>query len=372
MVGGRWRETALSTPSLRSSIGISFGSWTANMGALTRLLEVFMTRSKKSPLTVEVVPSGKYEPDASSVVDMLLQNCDRWEHFSLSNPAVITRGELLFPAVRGQNLFRLRSLRIQYRDRNKDDEGELSDIDDLAGVFSLCLSLRGIDLEVNFPGFMDELELPLSQITRASITAASVQNIVDFLPSCSHLRELHLINVGELPEENEHTDTWESSTLQHISCALQSQDDIDSLFPRLTNPSVEFLSLSSLPQFSSRAVLNAWPLWPGLSIMDYISCSNCSITTLHLKRLPITAQQTTAVLQLMPNLASLQIEELARPASHSNRIVTNEFLQQFVVDQESHWFGHTRSPFLPHLTDLYLKVHGTVTFERDSFALVSS
>ncbi|KAL0568369.1 hypothetical protein V5O48_013615 [Marasmius crinis-equi] len=156
-----------------------------------------------------------------------------------------------------------------------------------------------------------------------------------------------------------------------MSLALQSQEDMDNFLPYLTTSGLAYLSLSSRDA-DRRNVLQVWPVWTASVTADFLARSACSLTTLCLKRLPITDRQAIILLELMPDLTSLQIEELEDPGVTSNRVVTDTFLQQLVVDQESYRLGQAGDSFLPRLTDIRLRLHGNNLSEQDLFAVVSS
>ncbi|KAK1225063.1 hypothetical protein PQX77_012010 [Marasmius sp. AFHP31] len=146
----------------------------------------------------------------------------------------------------------------------------------------------------------------------------------------------------------------------------------------MTLPELESLTFA-LWGVSREDTYTYWPDWDAVATTDFLSRSGCSLTSLHLQSLPITDRQTIALLQTMPQLVSLKIEEPQFPgvtttdlSSNKNRIVTDTFLHHLLVNQEKYRIGQPGTSFLPLLTSLTVKLHAQTLPEQSLFAVVSS
>ncbi|KAJ8075909.1 hypothetical protein PM082_021541 [Marasmius tenuissimus] len=179
------------------------------------------------------------------------------------------------------------------------------------------------------------------------------------------------------------TEHHSSNTVTSITSEFDSQLAFGATFRLLTIP-----SLTSLHLCGSNESLYEWPIWDGVAVADFLSRSSCSITSLCLKNLPITADQTITLLEHIPTLVSLEIEERRRPDSEEdedeeldapesnslaalipNCIITRSFLQRLTVEHE---VFHSSHPFLPLLTNITIAMREDDIAEKELFNAVAS
>ncbi|KAJ8095170.1 hypothetical protein PM082_010392 [Marasmius tenuissimus] len=371
---GRWRDVVLSTPRLWSSLKINFVPWKKKADHLVRLTTSFIEHSKTSPLDIAVtfpIDSNGSDEWISSVVEVLSRGCARWRSLSLSLPNNITLPNDLFQNVRGQALPLLQYLQIN----NRNTSGVASNLDVLAGVFDVCTSLRTLDIERK-TAFVSVIGLPCHQITRLNLYRAWSSDCLAFARLFQRLQELHFQFVVAKAETN--TESLVSNTIQTLSLSSRCQKDHDALLKHMTLLELESLTFSSW-SVSHKDPCTSWSDWNAAATTEFLSRSRCSLTSLHLQSLPITDQQTIDLLQTMPQLTSLKIEEFQSPGVvttdlflNKNRIVTDEFLHYLVVNQERYRIGQPGTSFLPLLTDLTVKLHAQTLPEQSLFAAVSS
>ncbi|KAL0570046.1 hypothetical protein V5O48_011917 [Marasmius crinis-equi] len=223
--------------------------------------------------------------------------------------------------------------------------------DDLSGIFTLSPSLYELDIESDFFP-RDDLALPWYQITTLRCTKGFIEWILTFVSSFPKLQVLDLDNVG-LEGDGVIPAHLASATVKAMSFTAIAQEDVDGVFQYLTLPSLQSLTVSS------RSINPAkWPVWESPVLDDFLTRSACSLTSLSLTSIPITDCQVIALIQRIPTLTSLRIEELKLPANGLNKILTSAFLQHLIVDRESYRIGRPGTSFLPLLAEFTCKVRG--------------
>ncbi|KAL0065889.1 hypothetical protein AAF712_007193 [Marasmius tenuissimus] len=324
---------------------------------------MFLERSRNSPLTLDIsFPDDHYDPDASPVIDILSQGYHRWYDLSLSIPQGFTRPDLLFPNVRDKIVPALSCLRLMSRRVQ-------SNLNTIGQLFKSCPSLRTLCIEgLAIAPYVSVL--PFSQITRVEFWSAHTPLVLQFLLRLPHVQKLCLNYIVRWTggAEVKHVAL---PALTSLALSAKSQADIDDLSQYLITPSLETLTISSYPPWRSER-LPSWPHWESSAVENLLARSGCSITSLSLESLPITDAQAVTLLQLMPALTSLRIEEPDLEKAKPNRIATSTFFRHLVVDQESHRMGRPGTTFLPLLTSITFKVKAQGLPEEDFFAAVAS
>ncbi|KAJ8095168.1 hypothetical protein PM082_010390 [Marasmius tenuissimus] len=371
---GRWRNVALTTPRLWSFLAIDLGSWKGKADHLVSSTMLFMERSKACPLDITIIfPADENGTNEwiARVFDAMSHRCARWRSVSFSLPTHITLPNNLFLEVRGQALPLLQSLQIRQIPDSKTD-GPVANPDIFNGVFDVSTSLRTLDVETSF---VSDIRLPHHQITRLTIFRQWSAKCLAFLRLFQRLQELHLHHIVVNAEDSEHL---VSNTIETLWLSLKSQTDHDTLMKHMTLPGLTSLTFSSRKAFRKDA-LQHWPVWEATATMDFLARSSCSLTSICLISLPITDRQTIVLLRAMPQLASLQIEELefpgtatTDPPSNMNRIVTDTLLQRLVVKHEGYKLEPPGTVLLPLLANITVKLHAQNLPEQSLLAVISS
>ncbi|KAL0568372.1 hypothetical protein V5O48_013618 [Marasmius crinis-equi] len=368
-VCGHWRNVGLSTPSLWSSIRIVLEPWVGKAGSLVDLTEIFMERSKNSPLdlqvefysTTEIEPLDRETDEhvLTPAIAALSHNCARWRSMSLRIPKLFgTHQNLFFGIVRGQTLPLLRSLRL-YGFGVHDPRNALPD--NLPGLFSRCPSLRTTDIGPDrYLG--EKLALPWHQIKSLTIQNSLPRPAFSSIALHYRLEELTLLKVGG--HSNRGYTGHVVSNIKTMSVLFRSQDDVDTTLVYLT-----LSGLTTLRLAADLKKLASWGAWEESSSLDMIDRSACSLTSLVIRHIPITDRQLITLLERLPTLSNLQLEEV--PGRVPNAMVTGRFLRRLTVDHENSDF-QSGSTFLPALTDITLVIREEGLVEQEIFDVVSS
>ncbi|KAK1221098.1 hypothetical protein PQX77_016145 [Marasmius sp. AFHP31] len=350
-VCGRWRELALSTPSLWTTLVIDFRQWERQYPSLTSMVDSFMERSAGRTLQVDLTFSAndadqEDKVDFSSTMSILAQNSSRWKIASLFN---------LSPALpcHTWDFSALQTLCITGREPLPPKVSRL---------FSKSTSLRTLDIGAALLDRGDNLlDFPWSQIETLSIHDTSSSRAFEFLAHFPRLESLRLWRVSH-GTDNHAVQHCYSDMINSIAFTWDDQEDADLNLQSLTLPELTSLEMRG----NSWQVLRSWRQWPSWvssTTTDFLTRSACSVTSLSLVWLPITDRQTIDLLELMPTLTSLKIVE--RETNAPNVIITGNFTRRLVVDPQT-------PPFLPFLTKITLAVQTKGLVEQGLFDVISS
>ncbi|KAL0575911.1 hypothetical protein V5O48_006057 [Marasmius crinis-equi] len=356
-VCGRWREIVLSTTMLWSALRIDFSQWVGDFAALERAVRIFMDRSGVRPLQLELDFKGIVDDMADAlrpIMGILARNCVRWQDVSLLR--LDKYDAFLSHNSEGMAFSALRTLRMHSYD-------SLPPV--ARSLFKDSPALKSFEIgsQEAFEG--EHFDLPWHQIETLTISLSDAPAALAFMSSFTHLKNLHLSRVGHdlsvtAADYNRH---YSSNTMRSIEFTWDDQGDADTTLSRLTLPELSSLTMCN----SGDGGPEEWPVWDESPAMDFLTRSACTITTLCLKELPMTDQQGIALLELMPFLATLEIEESSMTP---HKIITQRLLQRLVVDhQEALLSGRS---FLPLLTRLVLVVRKDGLVAQDFIDAVSS
>ncbi|KAF9264548.1 hypothetical protein L218DRAFT_900365 [Marasmius fiardii PR-910] len=336
-VCGRWRNILLSTPRLWTSLSVHFNGWTREPQKLSGLTKMFMDRSGKLGLTISLDFSNADEPleVVLPALEPLVHNSSRWTDVKLVIPALVIKHSL-FESIRG----RLPVLEHLYiTGCGPSDHVEDANID----LFSDCLSLHSFEYKASSPSII--ANVPWDRIKTLKLCNYYSTFAFDRLSWCRNIERLKLHIVGGGREYKGHI----ISDIRELYLTVHEQVDVSSIFQYSTLRRLSILDIRGL--FDEQD--EDWSTWDEVPIRAFLQRSQCSITQLHLQWLPIEDYQAISLLELIPTLSRLHIEEYRNNPSE-NKIVSPVFLRRLLVDH-----GSPRHSFVPQLTDLTLHVHHT-------------
>ncbi|ESK83221.1 hypothetical protein Moror_3278 [Moniliophthora roreri MCA 2997] len=342
MVCGRWREILLSTPSLWASIDIITDWWDPDdYSMLDRIAQIFILRSRSQPLTLslnmeQLLPTFQLV----AFVNALISTSSRWKSLQLSLETSTAR-DFGLDAIRGKlPLLEYLDLQVWVYD---DTAFEVFD------AFQECPVLHTATFFCQYE-FYAHFIFPWHQIRTITFRNTDSQEALSQLSLCRNIRDAKLFCVGDQP----HYEGRIVNSIENLHVVAIKQADVSAVYQALTLP-----HLSSM-QLEGRGPTDPidWTDWDEQPVQDFFVRSSCSLTSLSLKWLRISDEQTISLLQLLPTLQSLSVEEYyfgqTSASTRPNRIVSSTFLNHLSID---HATPSPRGQFLPRLTDLVLTVH---------------
>ncbi|KAK1219982.1 hypothetical protein PQX77_017266 [Marasmius sp. AFHP31] len=360
-VCGRWWEVIRSAPKLWSSITIRFSDWKRRFPVLEDLVSLYLDRAATQPLHLQLdfIVMGQGGSETFSILRLLHDHAARWQVLDLSEPPSV------FPCTPSPHGFpALQVVRLRYVRSTLPDP--------LFSLFRNATSLHTFDVTGNLElSGESKFDIPFHQIKTLFVRHTFVcPALARYLAKFSALETLNTNGIGfPYDVQQEDTEPYLSKTITSVAFEFDSQIASDTTFRLFTFP-----RLTSLQVWGSRESLYEWPSWESGAVTDFLSRSS-SITSLSLKNLPITGDQTIALLERIPTLASLQVVERERTGEDPetgplpNRIVTQPFLQRLTVDRDV--FRPSR-PFLPLLTDVTIAMRENDAEEQGLFSAIAS
>ncbi|KAK7049396.1 hypothetical protein VNI00_005997 [Paramarasmius palmivorus] len=338
-VCGRWREVAVATPFLWTSININFAAWekVEHYRHLLQQTQLFLERSKISPLHIYLNFNYKLpRDDAVSTLTVLVSHSNRWQRLILAGVTQDCLRQAVFSPLEQYGLPMLVHLDVSGL-----TDQDTEDADFVCQLFAHCPSLTSLRMkndEVN----PVRTSLPWQQIKMLE-TYFMYESGLNLVPRCPNLERLALYCVGGVSEDPIPV-THVISPVQRLSIDAQAEDDATCIFMNSTLRELSSIEIRGIDE-------NSGP-WTNLqtAFADFLARSSCSLTSITLDRLPITDTQATRLLQLLPTLTTLHIGE-CRSAT-TNRIITTTFLDRFSDITEM-----STAPFLPQLAHVKFVLH---------------
>ncbi|KAJ8095160.1 hypothetical protein PM082_010382 [Marasmius tenuissimus] len=361
IVCGQWRDVALSTAGLWSSLNPYFPGWQGRFPALRRVVLTFMERSGVHPLSLHLDFScigSDTETEISSILDILARSRGPWRDVTLVDPEVTST--YLDALLRSTSLSALQEVTIidSHRSTHHPRLLNLFKHGTSLCTFAILTSRLSNDDSRRF-------DLPWNQIRTLWISTQRPSPVLSFLAMFPRLETL---TVSSIPDDGSHPNytshTVKSLTLTGIH---DHPEAIEVMLEHLTFPNLTTLEIEG-HQRTDGANTMSW----GKSFADFLVRSGCSLTSLRLHDLPLRDRQVIEMLELTPTLTTLEIRERWFGIGPHNDLFTRMFLQHFVVAHQSEAL-HSGRIFLPRLNTVVFKVvqrEGLV--EQDFFDLVMS
>ncbi|KAI3621426.1 hypothetical protein WG66_006446 [Moniliophthora roreri] len=342
----RWRENALSMPTLWSQICIRFEEWKEDYHALTSLTHLFLGRSKSSPLSLILYFEDQAINDATKPsLTALVQQSERWHSLRIWGIKQADLHSNLFQRLRG-NLPILSALDIAGDPEEEQNQFHWD-------LLSDCPKLSSLSVQPACP-ITTTCVLPWHQIKTLQLYHSIAFFALPLLSLCCNAEHLELLSIGDFEGIPPHAVYRDHVTLPSIKklsiMEVEENEHFYCIFQNSTLPRLSELELHGQDILAKPLAVRKE--WDEVAIINFLSRSSCSITSLTFKWVPISDEQIIRLLRFMPHLKTLSLEEYPTETNPRNQIVTRFFLKSLLVDHE-----HTSSFFLPRLTNLKLVVH---------------
>ncbi|EEB89219.1 hypothetical protein MPER_12708 [Moniliophthora perniciosa FA553] len=323
---GRWRDIALSTPPIWSSIAIRFEKrWDdQEYHRMNLLTQLFVHHSQKSPLKL-ILHFDKllslYDEvvglDVIPVLKTLVQHSKRWHTVEFRFITQAVMAHQVFMPITGR-LPILTNLRLFGQGGSPDFHCDL---------FRDCPALTSLSYEPAGP-LTAHCPLPWGQIKSLQIENALPNSMISTASLCPNLKRLAIRWCGGRTYTG---DPSLASCVPHL-VPWSPKDSGPGLlcfsnYPHVFGRTVLLKNSPCISRTMTRKKLRtfAWKDWDEGPIVDFFRrSSGCSITSLSLKYVPISDKQLIQFLRFKPAPSSLTLEESSRP--RSTRSITQRFL----------------------------------------------
>ncbi|KAK7019722.1 hypothetical protein VNI00_017961 [Paramarasmius palmivorus] len=334
---GRWRDIAISTPTLWASFAIDFANWDGRYEALTSATRLFLDRSRTSQLELSLIFERRsLRRGEIPCLENLVQHSNRWREVILMNFTPHIAADSVFSSIKGR-LPCLSKLAV-LNSKARDEAGLRCD------HFSICPALSSFTL---YPGsaLSPSCPFPWTQIRSFETGSGTGADVVE---SVSQLPGLENLTIWECSgaDEDEHC---VNSSVKHLSIAASNMEKACGNFNYITFQCLSSLEISC--SYDKRAeTFDGSEEWDERQVSNFFARSACVVTSLSIRKISIIDEQVLRFLGLMPALATLELEE--HPVPHSNKMVTPHFLNKLTVDHQQ-----PGRPFLPRLANIRFVLH---------------
>ncbi|KAK1233900.1 hypothetical protein PQX77_002906 [Marasmius sp. AFHP31] len=272
-------------------------------------------------------------------LDKLCRRAARWASVSLAIPSVFLQ-QPIFYSLKGklEKLGMIRFLEYSHRDL-----GEFLSILDFLGP---CPALRVADMDFCIDRTPDCLPaIPWSQLTSLVLVSCSgTPSLSYIIPLCHNLVSLTVEVHGHWTETGGDIRTMTTLRSLTVNAVRRQSPVFQELFQRFTFPNLQFLGMSnSVNSYGSveKEEMSA--------VIECLRRSSCPLHSLLLDNCPFDVEQVVQLLQNLPRLSSLHLQET--PGYFQNDLICTPHLFKRLG------FEQSRPPLLPHLTKLKLTVN---------------
>lgn len=348
----RWREAALSTPSLWSRLKLEITSCAKSpkqSNAFTDLLDLYLQRSKSCPLDIDLCVYGDHaENEKILVVSLLLQQAQRWKTFQYSGDCTIDSF-----IGRGIEFSILEKIVLDVFDPDGED----------LFIFEKAPMLRELqtdNLTSILSGFLWDQLIQLYTIDEHN----PLDRIINLFPN------LIGFTIWECKNYHNTSLLTASSTFKRLrSLCIKVQNSnadvglLEHIFSSVTFPSLMELEIGS----EGRAYDRAWPKDAFKGCLTRSSCAR-NITKFSLRGIRISDLDLISILYSFPSLQDLFI---------SNQLVSEDDPLTSRLISSLHSSGYneltkSRFPIVPRLHKLGLEFGGANFDDAAFISMVSS
>ncbi|KAK7025502.1 hypothetical protein VNI00_015936 [Paramarasmius palmivorus] len=331
-----WRaillHPSISSMHLWSSLYIPFRLWKNNPRALATITHVFLERSKNSnqlrlALDFSQVP-GPFKTRFLPTITSLVEQSSRWTNLSLfMTPDIIQHP--VFQPIRG-NIPKLRRLEF-FVTPGADDLQPLP-----LDMFEYAPNLCELDIYPRNSGDEGVFTLPRDQIINLSVGPWGTQPALRFISTFQSLSRLSITNIGG--SRPIHESSLVLSQLQELHIFALETEQVNTIFHRSSFPSLSILEIEALGERDQSVD------WTLPCLRDCISRSQCQITEIHLRDLPLCGTELFWLLSLTPAVHTLEVRTW-HCAAESLRVLLNKSSVRRGPQ------GTDGGPLLPNLKD---------------------
>ncbi|KAK1219986.1 hypothetical protein PQX77_017270 [Marasmius sp. AFHP31] len=361
-VCGRWRDIIISAPKLWSSIDILFVEWRGKFRCLEKWVRLFLDRSKTLPLELKLEFCDRYTDQDDigmlPVIHALHDHAARWQDLYLAyapSTFALPPNHLGLPALQQLQVYEVQA-------------------DVMSSLLKNSPCLHTLDISDIETGEEPPSNLPSHQIKTWNVSHTDVSPAFRYLARLPVLETIYMHAMGSNDDFDLHNTElrYYSNTVNSLTADFRNQHALNATMQQLTLPRLTSLQVGGYYEGWE----DEWPIWTGGAVTDFLSRSSCSLTSLCLRNLPVTDDQAISLLEHIPTLLALEIEERseyqdpeAEPVPLPNRIITQPFLQRLTVRHEAF---RSSPPFLSLLTDITFAMRKDDSIEQSLFNAVAS
>ncbi|KAK7439799.1 hypothetical protein VKT23_017374 [Stygiomarasmius scandens] len=371
MVCHGWREVALSVPRIWSNFNLVLDtySWAPREDTgyvctkIQNALQTYLELSRNAPLTISfscLRPSGFDVASQQEIMKQLIQHSDRWQFLTLS---LDYPQETEYPQDKcfegcWSSLVRLPSLKSFELTAGKVSELKLDNLFRVLAHASNLDSFHLVASDISVSSSSTD-NLPWNRMT--SLCVGRVLRIANLpmLKMCINLTALTLqfIQIRGSDSNDSNVSLITLPCLQSLTIKLQiGTIHVPFVVPSLTSLTLEEMGGQFDYNFQMGGQSDSNFQWPIDHLVSLLSRSKCVLTSLHLECTSLQDEQVLALLEVVPSLLELGLDE-----NHRTCMVTDHLLQTLTLDMSTAPQGASRV-LVPNLQRLILHLRNPFRF----------